>query len=98
MGAFGCAAVTGKPVGDDLREGKPTMLLAYGRELTSGADASLLQQVGQPDVDEATLSQVRDVLERCARGASSSDGSTISPWQPLPRWTASRSTERRATG
>ena len=28
IGAFGDAAVTGKPVGDDLREGKPTPLLA----------------------------------------------------------------------
>ena len=28
LGAFGDSAVTGKPVGDDLREGKPTPLLA----------------------------------------------------------------------
>ena len=28
MGAFGDEAVTGKPVGGDLREGKPTPLLA----------------------------------------------------------------------
>ena len=28
IGAFGDSAVTGKPVGDDLREGKPTPLLA----------------------------------------------------------------------
>ena len=28
IGAFGDTAVTGKPVGDDLREGKPTPLLA----------------------------------------------------------------------
>ena len=30
LGAFGDEAVTGKPVGDDLREGKPTPLLAAG--------------------------------------------------------------------
>ncbi len=33
LGAFGLdAARTGKPVGDDLREGKPTLLLAVARE------------------------------------------------------------------
>jgi geranylgeranyl diphosphate synthase type I len=44
MGAFGSSTETGKPVGDDLREGKPTMLLAYGRELTRGADAGIVAQ------------------------------------------------------
>src|SRR4029078_8548107 len=56
-------------VGDDLREGKPTMLPAYGRELTRGADAVLLGSVGRIDMDAAMLRQVQEVLERCgARG------------------------------
>jgi len=69
MGAFGSSAETGKPVGDDLCEGKPTMLLAYGRELTRGADAVLLRSVGRIDMDDSMLRQVQEVLERCgARG------------------------------
>ena len=41
MGAFGDEAVTGKPVGGDLREGKPTPLLAraVGRGLACAARA-----------------------------------------------------------
>ena len=38
LGVFGDAAVTGKPSGDDLREGKRTVLVAYAREAL-GADA-----------------------------------------------------------
>ena len=39
MGAFGDAAVTGKPVGGDLREGKPTPLLARAVEAATTAQA-----------------------------------------------------------
>jgi geranylgeranyl diphosphate synthase type I len=35
LGAFGDPAVTGKPSGDDLRDGKCTMLLAHARETAS---------------------------------------------------------------
>ncbi len=62
LGAFGSEAATGKPVGDDLREGKATLLLAYARARASGAGAALLDRVGSPDLDENTISQIQDVL------------------------------------
>ena len=36
LGAFGDEDLTGKPVGGDLREGKPTALLAIARERVTG--------------------------------------------------------------
>src|SRR6185436_14279074 len=52
LGSFGDSAVTGKPVGDDLREGKPTPMLAIAVEQV-GADPAaiaLLDRVGAPDL------------------------------------------------
>ena len=46
LGAFGSPEVTGKPVGDDLREGKPTPLLARAREAASKTQLNLLGLVG----------------------------------------------------
>ena len=37
LGVFGDPAVTGKPAGDDLREGKRTVLIAAHAELTDDA-------------------------------------------------------------
>ena len=46
LGAFGSPDVTGKPVGDDLREGKPTPLLARARTGASKSQLNLLGLVG----------------------------------------------------
>ena len=39
LGAFGDSDITGKPVGDDLREGKATPLVALAAERAEPADA-----------------------------------------------------------
>lgn len=46
LGALGEAEVTGKPVGDDLREAKPTPLLARARSLASPEQQAILDLVG----------------------------------------------------
>lgn len=47
LGVFGDPAVTGKPAGDDLREGKRTVLVARALELTDAAGAaSLVRSLG----------------------------------------------------
>jgi geranylgeranyl diphosphate synthase type I len=52
LGAFGEPAVTGKPVGEDLREGKPTPLLAIAASRAKGRAAELLGRVGAADLSD----------------------------------------------
>ncbi|WP_199443314.1 polyprenyl synthetase family protein [Umezawaea beigongshangensis] len=59
LGVFGDPAVTGKPAGDDLREGKRTLLVALGME--RGADV-LHDVLGRPDLDDAAVDEVRAAL------------------------------------
>ncbi|MFJ8847103.1 polyprenyl synthetase family protein [Streptomyces cyaneofuscatus] len=68
LGVFGDPARTGKPSGDDIREGKPTYLLAVARERAEaagdeGALAVLGHAVGNADVTEEDLADVRGVFE-----------------------------------
>ncbi len=61
LGVFGDPAVTGKPAGDDLAEGKRTLLLALARAaLTARPDdlAELDAGVGRADADVARLSEL----------------------------------------
>jgi geranylgeranyl diphosphate synthase type I len=62
LGAFGKPEVTGKPVGDDLREGKPTPMLALAVARASGADARLLERVGAPDLTGHEVVALQEVL------------------------------------
>jgi len=62
LGVFGDSAVTGKPVGEDLREGKPTLLYAMAVERSDGPDAAVLARYGAPDLDEDDVAALQDVL------------------------------------
>lgn len=62
MGAFGDATVTGKPVGDDLREGKPTPLLARAVAAASSAERSVLDTVGRPGMSATEIARVQQVI------------------------------------
>lgn len=53
LGVFGDPQVTGKPAGDDLREGKRTVLIATARASLPGNAVRLLDELlGDPDLDD----------------------------------------------
>jgi len=70
LGVFGDPAVTGKPAGDDLREGKRTVLIALAIDHASPADRDVLQrQLGDPSLDDAAIAAVRDIVTRSGAAA-----------------------------
>jgi geranylgeranyl diphosphate synthase type I len=62
MGAFGDPAITGKPVGGDLREGKPTPLMARAVERADAAQGAVLALVGRTDLTDAQVASVQQVI------------------------------------
>jgi geranylgeranyl diphosphate synthase type I len=64
LGAFGDAEITGKPVGDDLREGKPTPLVALAFARAGTADRELLGRLGDPALSPGDVESLQDVFVR----------------------------------
>jgi geranylgeranyl diphosphate synthase, type I len=63
LGVFGDPAQTGKPAGDDVREGKRTVLLAIARDRASASQAEIIgRYLGDPALDEAGTAEVRAAI------------------------------------
>ena len=62
MGAFGDTAATGKPVGGDLREGKPTPLLARALAAANPAQREVLGTVGRADLTETDVADIQQAI------------------------------------
>lgn len=63
LGVFGDESVTGKPSGDDVREGKRTVLVAYAREaLPAPARRILDELIGDPELDAAQVASVQRTM------------------------------------
>lgn len=73
---FGDPRTTGKPAGGDIREGKPTYLIALARErLETAGDrhalAVLERALGRPDLTRDHIDEVREILTATgARGST----------------------------
>ncbi|HEY0561655.1 MAG TPA: polyprenyl synthetase family protein [Frankiaceae bacterium] len=63
LGVFGDPDTTGKPAGDDLRDGKRTALVALARSRGDAAARCVLDTyLGRPDLDAAGVARLRDVM------------------------------------
>ncbi|CAN1502603.1 IspA Geranylgeranyl pyrophosphate synthase [Candidatus Nanopelagicaceae bacterium] len=64
LGVFGDPSVTGKPAGDDLREGKRTVLIAMTHERQSPAQLEICKKYfGKPDIDAEGVAILQDIIE-----------------------------------
>ena len=63
LGVFGDPAVTGKSILDDLREGKPTVMMALARGNADRDQARRLKDLfGNPDLDPDGASELRRII------------------------------------
>jgi geranylgeranyl diphosphate synthase type I len=63
LGVFGDPKVTGKPAGDDLREGKRTVLMAMTHDRISGpAEAEFLKEFGNHDISESAIARLQEII------------------------------------
>ncbi|QGG96607.1 polyprenyl synthetase family protein [Actinomarinicola tropica] len=93
LGVFGEPSRTGKPIGDDLREGKPTPLLAIATERADDAQRAVLARVGADDLDIDDIARIQQVVvdtgarasseatirDLTARAAAALDGAPLRP-------------------
>jgi len=63
LGVFGDKETTGKPAGDDLREGKRTVLLAIARQRADRATVTVFDElIGDPRLEPAQVDMLRSTL------------------------------------
>jgi geranylgeranyl diphosphate synthase type I len=63
LGVFGDPAATGKPAGDDLREGKQTVLVALAAAQAGGSRLELLREgLGDAGLDSAGVAELQAVI------------------------------------
>ncbi|SCF45546.1 polyprenyl synthetase family protein [Micromonospora mirobrigensis] len=64
LGVFGDPAVTGKSVLDDLREGKPTVMMALARGAADRVQAARLRELfGNAELDAEGAAELRRIIE-----------------------------------
>ena len=64
LGVFGDPSVTGKPVGDDLREGKPTLLAGLAASTADEAErARFAARFGAADLSADEIAELQAVIE-----------------------------------
>lgn len=97
LGVFGDEAVTGKPSGDDLREGKRTLMIAAAQELATPEDSARLDELlGDQGLTDADIVWMQELitnsggLQRTEELISSSLSEALAGLQELELDDASR--------
>lgn len=62
LGVWGDPAVTGKPSGDDLREGKTTLIWVLGADRLTGEAAAAMARVGTTDARDGDVALLQQAL------------------------------------
>lgn len=63
LGVFGDPEVTGKPAGDDLREGKRTVLITLARQKLPASAARLVDELlGDPELDDGQIKMLQSTI------------------------------------
>ncbi|XBB68559.1 polyprenyl synthetase family protein [Nocardioides sp. WV_118_6] len=69
LGVFGDPDTTGKPAGDDLVEGKRTVLVAMALDAAPEADAARLDAALGTSLSEAEVADLRTIIDGCGARA-----------------------------
>lgn len=78
LGVFGDEAVTGKPAGDDLREGKLTVLIAHTLAAVDHDRRRVLdRQLGDPSLTQTDIDDLRTLITDCGALAAVEDQISI---------------------
>ncbi len=62
LGVWGDPGATGKPVGEDLRRGKPTVLLSLAADRLNGAAAQALRKAGSASMTARDVQVLQDAM------------------------------------
>ncbi len=62
LGTLGDNDLIGKPVGDDLREGKPTALVARAIAAATPSQLEVLDGIGSPDLADDQITAIQQIL------------------------------------
>jgi geranylgeranyl diphosphate synthase type I len=66
LGVFGDPVTTGKPAGDDLREGKRTVLVAFALDMATPKESAFIDsKLGSPDLGEDDVAEIRRIIADC---------------------------------
>ena len=64
LGVFGDPEITGKPAGDDLKEGKRTALIAYAHDRGDQDTKRLIDSKLGKELSESEVEELREAIEK----------------------------------